>query len=180
MAVCFGANFNSDALSSDILAPPGSQAWSSQAMSSRIQVFTTISDKKLQGQIGQSQICLQNKVFKKPQLCILLEGDFEDDLSDYTPQPGPAKKKSIFRQPINITCERPWMALHEFMKPSKVNWRNGSRAKHLLESHSLFFEKISEQESLDAIYPRFFNPLFGARICSRRVFCQTKRAQFIG
>jgi hypothetical protein len=41
------------------------------------------------------------------------------------------------------------------MKPSKMNWRNSSRAKHLLESHSLFSQKSSEQEELDGIRFRF-------------------------
>jgi RNA recognition motif-containing protein len=75
-------------------------------------------------------------------------------LSGYTPPPGPAKIKGTFRQPIEITPERPRRALHEFMKPSKVNWRNSSRAKHLLESHSSFSQKSSEQEGLDGICPR--------------------------
>jgi hypothetical protein len=76
-------------------------------------------------------------------------------LSGYTPPPGPTKRKGTFRQPIEITPERPLRALHEFMKPSKVNWRNNSRAKHLLESHSSFSEKSSEQEGLDGIRSRF-------------------------
>jgi hypothetical protein len=76
-------------------------------------------------------------------------------LSGYTPPSGPAKIKVTFRQPIEIMPERPQRALHEFMKPSKVNWRNSSRAKHLLESHSSFSQKSSEQERLDGIRPGF-------------------------
>jgi hypothetical protein len=150
IAACFGADYDSDALSSDISAP-----LASQALVSRVLVFTPISGERLEGHIGQSQPGLHNEVFQKPQLHILLESDSEDDLSGYTLPPGSAKIKGTFRQPIEITPERPRKALHEFMKPSKVNWRNSSRAKHLLESHSSFSQKISEQEGLDGIRPKF-------------------------
>ncbi|CAM6128068.1 unnamed protein product [Calypogeia fissa] len=155
MAACFGADSDSDASSSDISAPPASQARSSKALASRIQGFTTISGEKLQGQIGQSQTGLQNQIFKKPQLRILPETDSEENLSGYTPPPGPAKRKGTFKQPIEMTPEKPRRALHEFMKPSKVNWKNSSRAKRLLESHSSFSENSSEREGLGDICPGF-------------------------
>jgi hypothetical protein len=132
------------------IAPP-----TSQALASQIHVFTPISGERLEGHIGQSLTGLQNEVFQKPQLHILPESDSEDDLSGYTPPPGPPKRKGTFRQPIEITPERPRRTLHEFMKPSKVNWRNNSRAKHLLESHSSFSHKSSEHEGLDSIRPEF-------------------------
>jgi hypothetical protein len=61
----------------------------------------------------------------------------------------------MFRQPIKISPKQPRMALHEFMKPLKVNWKNSSRAKHLLESYSSFFEKGSEREGLGDICSGF-------------------------
>jgi hypothetical protein len=90
-------------------------------------------------------------------LHILPESDSEDDLSDHTPPSGPTKRNGTFRRPIKITLEKPQRALHKFMKPSKVNWRNNSRAKHLLESHSSFFEKNTEREVLDDIRLGFSN-----------------------
>jgi hypothetical protein len=96
-------------------------------------------------------------VFKKPQQDILVASDSDHDLSGYTPPLGPAKKKGTFGWPIEITPEKPQRALHEFMKLSKVNWRNSSRAKHLLESHSSFSQKSSEQEALND-FIRDFQP----------------------
>jgi hypothetical protein len=131
MAACFGAEFDSDAFFFDISSPPISQAQSNKALAPQIQGFRTIFGKKLQG--------LQNQVFKKPQLQILPDSDFEDDLLGYTPPPRPAKRKGTFRQPIEIIPEKLWRALYEFIKSSKVNWKNSLQAKHLLKSDSSFF-----------------------------------------
>jgi hypothetical protein len=52
MAACFGVDYDSDALSSDISAPPASQARSIRALASRVHVFTPISSERLEGHIG--------------------------------------------------------------------------------------------------------------------------------
>jgi hypothetical protein len=49
MATCFGLNLDSDALSSDILAPHASQARSTQALALRIQRFSHIYGEKSEG-----------------------------------------------------------------------------------------------------------------------------------
>jgi hypothetical protein len=47
MATCFGADYDFDASSSDISAPP-----TSRALGSRVRVFTPISGERLEGHIG--------------------------------------------------------------------------------------------------------------------------------
>jgi hypothetical protein len=62
MAAYFGPDYDFDASSSDIFAPPASQARSSRALASQVHVFTPISGEGLEGHIGQSQTGLQNEV----------------------------------------------------------------------------------------------------------------------
>jgi hypothetical protein len=175
MAACFSVDSDSNASFSDILAPPASQSRSSKTMAARILSFGTVSGLRSSMQIDNSQTGVPKEGVPRRQVEIDSKEDFEDDSSGYTPPPAPAKRKGTFQQPIELTSEKSWRPFHEFMKPSKVNCKNSSRAKHLLQSHSSFFDKSPEQA--DVGEPRQGFPTSYSRLGYRQGESSAKRQE---